>query len=175
MGLKRDDLESMLYKNKQQKMDLHITVNHIPYELEVHPTDKLIDILRDTLQLTGTKISCGIGRCGACSVLMDDELVNSCLVMAFQVNGKAITTIEDVGANGLDEVQQAFLQEGGFQCGYCTSGMIMAVKSLLAENPSPSECEIKEGLSGNLCRCTGYGGIIRAVQCLSNKENEERG
>ena len=175
MGLKRDDLESMLYMRNQQKMDLHITVNNLPYELVVHPTDKLIDILRDNLQLTGTKISCGIGRCGACSVMLDGELANSCLLMAFQVNGKTITTIEGVGVNGLDEVQQAFLQEGGFQCGYCTSGMIMAVKSLLAENPSPSECEIKEGLSGNLCRCTGYGGIIRAVQCLSKKENEERG
>ena len=170
MGLINEDLQKVLYANDRQKMNLSITVNNTPYELDVHPTDKLIDILRDNLQLTGTKISCGIGRCGACSVQVDGELVNSCLLMAFQVNGKTIQTIEGVGTNGLDEVQQASLQEGGFQCGYCTSGMVMAVKSLLAENPSPSECEIKEGLSGNLCRCTGYGGIIRAVQCLSKKE-----
>ena len=170
MGLKNEDLQNVLYVDNQQRMNLSITVNDTPYELDVHPTDKLIDILRDNLQLTGTKTSCGIGRCGACSVQMDGELVNSCLLMAFQVNGKTIKTIEGVGTNGLDEVQQAFLQEGGFQCGYCTSGMVMAVKSLLAENSSPNECEIKEALSGNLCRCTGYGGIIRAVQCLSKEE-----
>ncbi len=173
MGVKKDELKNFLYVNDQQKMPLNITVNTILYELEVHPTEKLIDILRTELQLTGTKISCGIGRCGACSVLVDDELANSCLLMAFQVNGKTIKTIEGVGTNGPDEVQQAFLQEGGFQCGYCTSGMILATKSLLAENPSPNECEIKEALSGNLCRCTGYGGIIRAVQCLSKHENSK--
>ena len=172
MGLKNEDLQNGLYVPDRQKMTLSITVNNTLYDLEVHPTDKLIDILRDNLQLTGTKISCGIGRCGACSVRMDGELVNSCLLMAFQVNGKTIQTIEGVGTNGLDEVQQAFLQEGGFQCGYCTSGMVMAVKSLLAENPSPDECEIKEALSGNLCRCTGYGGIVRAVQCLSKRRLE---
>jgi len=170
MDVKNGELQNLLYVNDQQKMTLYITVNRVQYELQVHPTDKLVDLLRNELFLTGTKVSCGIGRCGACSVLVDGELTNACLLMAFQVNGKKITTIEGVGGNQLDEVQQAFLQEGGFQCGYCTSGMIMAVKSLLAENAYPSECDIKEGLSGNLCRCTGYGGIIRAVQRLSNKE-----
>jgi len=170
MDVKNGELQNLLYVNDQQTMTLYITVNRVQYELQVHPTDKLVDLLRNELLLTGTKVSCGIGRCGACSVLVDGELTNACLLMAFQVNGKKITTIEGVGGNQLDEVQQAFLQEGGFQCGYCTSGMIMAVKSLLAENTSPSECDIKEALSGNLCRCTGYGGIIRAVQCLASKE-----
>ena len=149
------------------KMTLTFKVNGEKYEIEAPPTEKLINILRENLNFIGTKISCGIGRCGACSVLIDDELVNSCFVMAYQANGKTITTIEGLGGVTVDEVQEAFLTEGGFQCGYCTSGMIMAVKYLLGFNPNPSESEIKEALAGNLCRCTGYGGIIRAVQSLA--------
>ena len=140
------------------------TVNGRKAEIAADPSDKLAALLRDDLGLTGTKISCELGRCGACMVLLDGKAVNSCLVMAYQCSGKAITTIEGLAeGEGLHPVQQAFLEEGGFQCGYCTSGMIVAVKALLDEHPSPSAEQIKEGLSGNLCRCTGYGGILRAV------------
>ena len=145
---------------------LSMTINNEPYEIKVPPTETLVVILRDYLNLTGTKVSCTIGRCGACSVLLDGELVNACLLMAYQVNGKSITTIEGLKQISMDDVQQAFLKEGGFQCGYCTSGMILAVKTLLERNANPQESDIKEALSGNLCRCTGYGGIIRAVQSL---------
>jgi len=147
-------------------MPISFTVNGEKYEIQTRPTEKLINVLREKLNFVGTKISCGIGRCGACSVLINGDLVNSCFVLAYQVNGKSITTIEGLGGVTVDEVQKAFLTEGGFQCGYCTSGMIMAVKYLLDINPSPTENDIKEALSGNLCRCTGYGGIIRAVQSL---------
>lgn len=170
MDVKNGELQNILYKNDQQEMTLYVTVNKIQYELQVHPTEKLTDLLRNKLLLTGTKVSCGIGRCGACSILVDGELANACLLMAFQVNGKSITTIEGIGANQLDVAQQVFLQEGGFQCGYCTSGMIMAVKALFETDSNPNESDIKEALAGNLCRCTGYGGIIRAVQCLANKQ-----
>ncbi|WP_077623652.1 (2Fe-2S)-binding protein [Sediminibacillus massiliensis] len=152
------------------KIAISFTLNQKCVELHVSPTLRLVDILRDELKVTGTKISCGIGRCGACSVLMDGMVINSCLLMAYQVDNAEITTIEGLKRDSeLDLIQQAFLEEGGFQCGYCTSGMIMAVKSLLDENLSPSDEEIKEHLSGNLCRCTGYGGIIRAVKRLSEQ------
>jgi len=135
-------------------------------EMKVTPTMRLVDLLRDRLNKTGTKISCGIGRCGACSVLLNGKIVNSCLTMAFQVTDSSVETIEGLNDEDgrLHPIQKAFLEEGGFQCGYCTSGMIIAVKALLDECPHPTEAEIKEGLAGNLCRCTGYGGIIRAVE-----------
>ncbi len=146
------------------------TVNGRRAEIAADPSEKLVALLRDDLGLTGTKISCELGRCGACMVLLDGKAVNSCLVMAYQCSGRTITTIEGLAeGEGLHPVQQAFLEEGGFQCGYCTSGMIVAVKALLDEHPSPSAEQIKEGLSGNLCRCTGYGGILRAVNsCAKN-------
>lgn len=167
MDINHNVLENLITADIEQKITITLTVNEEKYEIQTLPTEKLTNILRDQLNFTGTKISCGIGRCGACSVLVDDELVNACFVMAYQVNGKSITTIEGLGEVTIDEVQEAFLQEGGFQCGYCTSGMIMAVKYLLALNPAPTDSDIKEALSGNLCRCTGYGGIIRAVQSLA--------
>ncbi|MCT2537790.1 (2Fe-2S)-binding protein [Aquibacillus koreensis] len=150
--------------NEQTSISFSLNGEHMM--LEVDPTRRLIDILRDDLALTGTKISCGIGRCGACSVLINNQLVNACLVMAYQVDESNITTIEtiDKEKGTLPIIQRAFLEEGGFQCGYCTPGMIMAVKSLIDENPNPTEDEIRQALSGNLCRCTGYGGIIRSVE-----------
>ncbi|QCR32372.1 (2Fe-2S)-binding protein [Lysinibacillus sp. SGAir0095] len=169
MDLNNEVLENPIATNIEPMIKLTFTVNEEQYEIQTSPTEKLIHILREQLNLAGTKISCGIGRCGACSVLLDGELVNACLVMAYQVNGKSITTIEGIGGVTFDEVQEAFLTEGGFQCGYCTSGMIIAVKYLLALNPTPTETDIKEALAGNLCRCTGYGGIIRSVQSLSAK------
>ena len=171
MGIKHDVDRNALALNNDNKISLSITINNENYEIQVSPTETLVVILRDYLNLTGTKVSCSIGRCGACSVLLDGELVNACLVMAYQANGKNITTIEGIQQISLDDVQQAFLKEGGFQCGYCTSGMVLAVKTLLETNAYPKESDIKEALSGNLCRCTGYGGIIRAVQSLIKDVN----
>jgi len=171
MGVKHEVNYNALTLNNENLITLSMTINNEHYEIKVPPTETLVVILRDYLKLTGTKVSCSIGRCGACSVLLDGELVNACLLMAYQANGKNITTIEGLKQISMDEVQQAFLKEGGFQCGYCTSGMVLAVKTLLETNANPQECDIKEALSGNLCRCTGYGGIIRAVQSLIKDVN----
>ena len=171
MGVKHEVNYNALTLNNANLITLSMTINNEHYEIKVPPTETLVVILRDYLKLTGTKVSCSIGRCGACSVLLDGELVNACLLMAYQANGKSITTIEGLKQISMDDVQQAFLKEGGFQCGYCTSGMILAVKTLLETNANPQESDIKEALSGNLCRCTGYGGIIRAVQSLIKDVN----
>lgn len=150
-------------------IDNHWTavVNGEQKHLEIAQTTRLVDVLRTHLQLTGTKVSCEVGRCGACMVLMNGEPVNSCLVMAYQCEGSDIMTIE--GLHGeekgtLHPIQQAFVEEGGFQCGYCTPGMVISTKALLDAHPEPSQEQIETGLCGNLCRCTGYGGIIRAVR-----------
>ena len=171
MGIKQEIVSGVVALNDENLMTLTVTINNKNIEIQVPPAQSLSVILRDYFQLTGAKVSCGIGRCGACSILVDGELVNSCLMMAYQANGKSITTIEGLNQFSLDEVQEAFLKEGGFQCGYCTSGMVIAVKSLLDRNPNPQESDIKEALAGNLCRCTGYGGILRAVQYLINQKN----
>lgn len=142
---------------------LNCTVNGAAVALEVPPGRRLLSILREELELTGTKRSCEIGRCGACMVLVDGRPVNSCLTMAYQCEGAEITTIEGLSEAGLHPVQQAFLEEGGYQCGYCTPGMVISVVGMLQENPRPSQTDIEEALSGNICRCTGYGGILRAV------------
>ena len=171
MGVKQQANTDVRNVSDEQLMTLSITINNKFCELQVPPFESVSNVLREHLTLTGTKTSCGIGRCGACSILIDGELSNACLVMAYQVEGKSITTIEGLKQYSLDEVQEAFLKEGGFQCGYCTSGMILAVKALLDKNPNPEEADIKEALAGNLCRCTGYGGILRAVQYLVNEKN----
>ncbi|ETT47758.1 (2Fe-2S)-binding protein [Paenibacillus sp. FSL H7-689] len=142
-------------------------VNGEQKHLEIAQTTRLVDVLRTHLQLTGTKVSCEVGRCGACMVLMDGEPVNSCLVMAYQCEGSDIMTIEGLHGEekgALHPIQQAFVEEGGFQCGYCTPGMVISTKALLDAHPEPSQEQIETGLCGNLCRCTGYGGIIRAVR-----------
>jgi xanthine dehydrogenase E subunit len=159
-------MDPALITNVTQKISISFSVNGEEKVVFVEATARLADILREELQLTGTKISCGIGRCGACSVLLDGRLVNACLIRAYQIEKKSIITIEGLSQNGLDPIQKAFLEEGGFQCGYCTPGMIMAVKALLGEHAKPTEEQILEGLSGNLCRCTGYGGIVRSIQKL---------
>jgi aerobic carbon-monoxide dehydrogenase small subunit len=129
-----------------------------------YPMARLLDVLRHDLGLTGTKEGCGEGECGACSVLVDGRLVNSCLLPLAQVAGAAITTIEGVAAGGrLDAVQAAFVRHGGAQCGICTPGMVLAARTLLACTPRPTEAEVREALAGNLCRCTGYTRIFRAV------------
>jgi carbon-monoxide dehydrogenase small subunit len=147
-----------------------INVNHQCHELEVRSDERLIDTLRDQLRLTSVKEGCGEGECGACTVLMDGEAVNACLVLTYQGRGKSILTLEGLSAEGtLDPIQEAFIQSGAIQCGYCTPGMIMAAKGLLLKNPSPQESEIREAVAGNLCRCTGYVNILRAIGSLAQK------
>ncbi|MDR4945565.1 (2Fe-2S)-binding protein [Neobacillus cucumis] len=154
---------------RSTQIELELTVNGVQHRLQTAPAARLLDILREDLGLSGTKMSCEIGRCGACAVHLNGKLVNSCLVMAYQVNHASICTIEGLEGAEIHPIQKAFLEEGGFQCGYCTPGMIMAVKALLDSNSNPTGQQIQEALSGNLCRCTGYGGIIRAVEkAISN-------
>jgi putative selenate reductase molybdopterin-binding subunit len=142
-----------------------LNVNGQQYTVAIDDSDTLVDVLRDKLQLTGAKKGCGQGDCGACTVLIDDKAVNSCLVLASTVNGKAITTIEGLDESGeLTALQKSFVNEGGMQCGFCTPGMVMSASALLRKNPEPADEEIKEALVGNLCRCTGYTGIMRSVQ-----------
>ena len=144
---------------------VQLTVNGKPQSVEVPPVKRLLDVLREDLALTGTKEGCGEGECGACAVLLDGVLVNSCLVPALQVNGSRVCTIEGVSTEGrLHPIQQCFLEKGGAQCGICTPGMILATHHLLAKHPNPTLDEIKEGLAGNLCRCTGYMRIFESVQ-----------
>jgi carbon-monoxide dehydrogenase small subunit len=144
---------------------ISLTVNGTPHTVEVPPMKRLLDVLREDLHLTGTKEGCGEGECGACAVLVNNELVNSCLVPALQANGTSITTIEGLGdATHLHPIQQCFLERGGAQCGICTPGMILATHHLLSKHPKPTLDEIKEGLAGNLCRCTGYMRIFESVQ-----------
>ena len=146
------------------KTEIEFTVNGESHKLEVLPMARLLDVLREELHLTGTKEGCGEGECGACTVKLDGQIVNSCLVPIAQVNGADITTIEGL-ANGdqLHAVQQAFIDHGGAQCGICTPGMILAAVDLLERNPSPTEADIRTGLAGNLCRCTGYMKIFESV------------
>lgn len=143
---------------------LSINVNNKDYKLEVDGSMRLLDLLREVLELTGTKEGCGEGECGACTVIMNGEIVDSCLVLAFQCEGKFITTIEGLEIDGkLHPVQQAFIEKGAVQCGYCIPGMVLSTKALLDKNENPSEDDIREGLSGNLCRCTGYNKMVEAV------------
>jgi carbon-monoxide dehydrogenase small subunit len=144
---------------------VQLTVNGKPQRLDVPPMRRLLDVLREDLHLTGTKEGCGEGECGACAVLVDGVLVNSCLVPALQVNGSRVCTIEGVSTEGrLHPIQQCFLERGGAQCGICTPGMILATHHLLDKHPNPTLEQIQEGLAGNLCRCTGYMRIFESVQ-----------
>jgi carbon-monoxide dehydrogenase small subunit len=145
-------------------MNIECKVNGESRSLDVFPMARLLDVLREQLQLTGTKEGCGEGECGACTVVLDGRIVNSCLVPAAQANGAEITTIEGVAQNDqLHAVQQAFIRHGGAQCGICTPGMVLAAVDLLKRNPQPTEADIRNGLAGNLCRCTGYMKIFESV------------
>ncbi len=146
------------------KVTVSFLVNGTPQTVETHPMRRLLDVLREDLHLTGTKEGCGEGECGACSVLLNNQLVNSCLVPVLQTAGAHICTIEEVGKNGMHPVQRAFIECGAAQCGICTPGMILAAIDLLDKNPAPTLDQIREGLAGNLCRCTGYGRIFEAIQ-----------
>jgi carbon-monoxide dehydrogenase small subunit len=145
-------------------MEISVTVNGSVHAGDVEPRRLLVHHLRDDIGLTGTNIGCDTSSCGACTVLVDGESVKSCTMLAVQADGRAITTIEGL-ADGttMHPVQEAFRQHHGLQCGYCTPGMVMAAVSLLAEQPDPSEADVREGLEGNLCRCTGYHNIVKAV------------
>jgi len=153
------------------KKQIRLRVNGLEYEVFIKPHRTLLDVLRDEIGLMGTKKGCDKGECGACTVIMNGEAILSCLVLAIQCQGKNILTIEGLAQDGkLDPLQDAFVKYGAIQCGFCTPGMIMASRALLNKTPHPSEEEIKRGLSGNLCRCTGYTKIIAAVQKASTTE-----
>ena len=146
-------------------MNVAITVNGVAREAEVEPRTLLVDLIRDGFGLTGTKIACDTSQCGSCSVHLDGMAVKSCTVLAVQANGAEVTTIEGLAENGdLHAVQEAFHEQHGLQCGFCTPGMVMATVALLEQRPDPSDEEIRHGLEGNLCRCTGYENIVRAVR-----------
>ncbi|MFB3060341.1 MAG: (2Fe-2S)-binding protein [Candidatus Binatia bacterium] len=159
------------------KRQIVLTVNGEEHDIEIEPNQLLLQALREDIGLTGTKEGCSIGVCGACSVTIDGRLVSSCLTLAVGCQGKEITTIEGLAKGGkLHPIQQAFLEYGGFQCGICTPGQIIAAKALLDSQPNPSEEEVKEWMSGNLCRCTGYYKILESVMAVvQNKISTEHG
>jgi len=150
---------------------IHLTVNGSDYALDVPASSSLLDLLRDQLRLTGSKACCEVGECGACTVLVDDRSVNSCLMLAAEADGSAVTTIEGLATHGqLNRLQDAFLATGAVQCGFCIPGQVMAAQYLLQVNPRPTLAEIKEALSGNLCRCGGYEQICDAVLSASEAD-----
>jgi carbon-monoxide dehydrogenase small subunit len=153
-----------------QTISLSLAVNGKTYELEVEPHELLLDVVRDRLGLTGAKRSCDVQVCGACTLLLDGRPVSSCTLPAFEARGKQVQTIEGLAENGkLHPLQEAFIEHGGFQCGFCTPGMILAAKVMLEENPEPTEEHIKHFMHGNLCRCTGYKKIIESIQAAAKK------
>lgn len=146
-------------------ININLKINGENYNINTKKEFRLIDLLREELNLIGSKEGCGEGECGACTVIMNGETVNSCMVMAFQADGSNILTIEGLGTeNNLHPIQKAFIEVGAVQCGYCTPGMILSAKALLDKNPQPTREEIREGISGNLCRCTGYNKIVDATE-----------
>ncbi|MDT7876751.1 MAG: glyceraldehyde dehydrogenase subunit gamma [Sulfolobaceae archaeon] len=160
----------MLLVRPGEKVKIRVKVNNVWYEREVEPRMLLVHFLRDELGLTGTKIGCDTSTCGACTVIMNGKSVKSCTVLAVQADGAEILTIEGLSQDGkLHPIQEAFKENYALQCGYCTPGMIMQTYYLLKDNPSPSEEEIRDGLHGNICRCTGYQNIIKAVKDASQR------
>ena len=148
-----------------KKKLITITLNGNLVEVPASPNQTLLQLLRDDLRLTGTKHGCGVGDCGSCTVLLDGRPVNSCLMLAFQADGKQVTTVEALSdGDKLHPLQEAFVEKGAIQCGFCTPGMLLSAKSLLEKNPRPDERGIREAVSGNLCRCTGYQKIVEAIQ-----------
>ena len=156
------------------KNAIRVTINGRVYEEEVEPRLLLSYFLRETIGLTGTHVGCVIGECGACTILLDDKLVKSCLLFAVQADNREILTIEGLAKNGtLHPIQEAFVKKYGLQCGYCTPGMVLAAHALLQKNPDPSDDEIRRGLAGNLCMCTGYMQIVQAVQDAARRLRAE--
>jgi len=157
-------------KGKMERL-IKVTVNNRGYSLSVTPNTTLSDMLRLNLGLTGTKVGCNVGDCGACAVILDGKPVNSCLVLAVQADGKNILTIEGLGTEErLDPLQEAFIENGAIQCGFCTPGMVLVGKSLIERNPNANESEIRKAISGNLCRCTGYQKIVEAIKSVCKSE-----
>lgn len=154
--------------------NLKINVNGIDIEREIEDNLRLLDFIREELKLTGTKEGCGEGECGACTVILDGKAIDSCLILAVQCQGKKVLTIEGLDREDgtLDPIQEAFLENGAVQCGYCIPGMVLSAKALLDEKPLPSDDEIKESISGNLCRCTGYDRIVKSIKVASDKISE---
>ena len=145
-------------------MKIEVTVNGVPHAEDVEPRTLLVHFIREHLQLTGTNVGCDTSSCGACTLHLDGEAVKSCTILAVQADGASVTTIEGIGTNGeMHPMQRAFMENHGLQCGFCTPGMVMAAISLLKENPQPSEEDVRIGLEGNLCRCTGYHNIVKSV------------
>ena len=151
---------------------IHFVLNGEPMEVEIEPHLTLLQLLREKLELTGTKEGCSMGECGACSVLLNGKTINSCIFPAMEVEGKEVTTIEGLcdARGNLHPIQKAFIENGAIQCGFCTPGMVLSAKALLDEKPNPTEEEIRKGISGNLCRCTGYFQIVDAIKAVSQKE-----
>jgi aerobic carbon-monoxide dehydrogenase small subunit len=151
-------------------MDIKLTVNGEEHALSVRPSATLLDVIREDLGLTGTKEGCGVGECGACTIILDGRTANACLVLAAEADGKDIITIEGLlEGEKLHPIQEAFVEVGGLQCGFCTPGMILSTKALLDEIPTPTDEQIRKGLEGNFCRCTGYTKIIASVKAASEK------
>ena len=154
------------------KVSISLTVNGRSCQIDVEPHWTLLETVREQLRFTGSKEGCGTGDCGACSMIVDGKLITSCCMLAPQADGSVITTVEGLLSNGdLHPVQRAFIETGGVQCGFCTPGMILAAKALLDRTPKPSLDDVREGLAGNLCRCTGYTKIYEAVMAASNRES----
>ncbi len=149
------------------KKSITLNVNGTSYDIVVEPYRTLVDVLRDNLGLTGTKKGCGRGNCGTCTILVDGKAVNSCLVLAVDMAGRSIVTIEGLAQDGLHPIQEAFVRYGAVQCGYCTPGLIMATKAFLEENPTPSEEEVRSAIAGNICRCTGYAKVVDAILAVA--------
>lgn len=159
-----------------EKRLLRITVNDDLHELYIEPKRLLVEVLRDEMGLTGTKRGCNTGACHACTVILNGKTVKSCSVLAIQADGAEVRTVEGLAEGAvLTPLQRSFLDHGAYQCGFCTSGMLLSATALLAENPSPTAEQIKEGVHGNLCRCTGYNSIIRAVKAVAEGKYEEDG
>ncbi|HNS67682.1 MAG TPA: (2Fe-2S)-binding protein [Mesotoga infera] len=151
-------------------MKIDFKLNGRDYSLEVRDDMRLLDFLREELKLTGTKEGCGEGECGACTVIIDGKAVNSCLVLAPEIDGKEVITVEGLERDGrLHPLQESFIEKGAIQCGFCTPGMLMSAKALLDRNPDPSDEEIMEAIEGNLCRCTGYYKIVQAIRAAAEK------
>ena len=162
-------------EERPESIDLAFTLNGEPAGARIEPRELLVDVLREQFGLRGTKRSCDLGACGACTVLVDGLPASSCSTLAADMEGRSVVTIEGLGtAKSLDPVQQAFVDHGAMQCGFCTPGMVLAVKALLSENPSPTEDEVRHYLRGNVCRCTGYVKVIEAVLDLASREATQR-
>jgi len=162
--------KAMTRRPDSQTIFISFTLNGRPQEIDVEPHELLLDVIRERLGLTGVKRSCDVQVCGACTLLVDGRPVSACTTLAFEVRGKSVLTIEGLAENGkLHPLQECFIEYGGFQCGFCTPGMILAAKALLDENPNPTEAELKHFMHGNLCRCTGYKKIIESIMAAAKQ------